>query len=761
MFQIERMSHCFEHNFQVGHENVAVDVEDSYKFIHINENTCDANKSTEHVLNFIEELTRSIITLNLKQSDTDLIFKLCGDLVENVNKLNLKLIEADNGMTAAQILDLTTDLIGHKIFRFSSAFKRKQDMKSDMLHVAPKEVAIGTRFELKKLKRDGKVLKIPRLLQSQLQYIPILETIKALFKRSEFRELYFAHNTGNDHVCQPGRYEYFCCGSIYRNSQLFQCHPNSMQLQIASDDFEICNPLSSKANRHKITAVYFTIRNLPKRFLSKVRNIYLICLCNADDLKTKHTDFNNIWQIIVHEINYLETTGIDIGENTNLKGTITQLAFDNLGANTSLGFVGSFRSSHYCRHCESSNAECEAMCKENIDTLRTVKKYNEQIKIVDASEKVKYDQTKGVKYYCKLSNLKYFHIIDNPTVDIMHDICEGTIPFLLKLLFNSCFTAKVFTPDDLNMMVKFFDYGFLQRKNIPSEISLDKRSLGQNASQSLCLFRNIPFILYRFRENPELKKIWRFMEPFFGVVETTHSCRITEDDLKTMNDKIFILLEELKKRNIKFIPKLHFMLHYARIIRATGPLIHMNMIRYESKHKVFKDFANKTHNFKNINMTLAVKHQELLCKNGYSYVDDVENGMEVPLDKSLTLQHESLLMETFGNEVAHVNQIKWLRVNNYEFRKNLLIIYDTVMYQIQNILISASKYYFLCKRFDAVTFDSFLNSFKIEEHNMDILLELKDFENIRMKTYEIKFIGSDSYVIADTLELRNHLLIPE
>lgn len=753
------MSHCFEHYFQLEHGNVALSVEDSYKIIHMNENASDANKFTEDVLSFVEELIRSIITLNLKQSDTNLIFKLCGDLIKNVNKLNSKLIEDDNGMTAAQILDVTTDLIGRKIYRFSSAFKRKQDIKSDILHVAPKEVAIGTRFELKKLKKDGKVLKIPRLLQSQLQYIPILETVKALFKCSEFRNLYFAHNNGNDHVCQPGRYEYFCCGSIYKNSKLFQCHPNSMQLQIASDDFEICNPLSSKANRHKITAVYFTIQNLPKRFLSKVRNIYLICLCNADDLKTKHTDFNNIWQMIVHEINYLETTGIDIGKNTNLKGTITQLAFDNLGANTSLGFVGSFRSSHYCRHCESSNVECEVMCKENIDTLRSVEKYNEQIKIVDASEKVMYDQTKGVKYYCKLSNLNFFHIIDNPTVDIMHDISEGTIPFLLKLLFNSCFTAKVFTPDDLNMMVKFFDYGFLHRKNIPSEISLDKRSLGQNASKSLCLFRNIPFILYRFRENPDLKKIWRFMEPFLGVIEIIYSSKITEDDLKTLNEKICILLEEIKKRNIKFIPKLHFMIHYARIIQATGPLVHMNMTRYESKHKVFKDYANRTHNFKNINMTLAAKHQEQLCINGFTYVDNVEMGMEVPLDSSITSQHENLFMGIFGNEVAHIKEIKSLCINNYEFRKKLLILHDTSMYQIQNVLIIASRYYFLCKRFDVVTFNSFLNSFEIKESTMYILVELGDLEN--MRTYEIKFIGSDSYVVADTLELRKNLFILE
>lgn len=756
---MDQFSQFFEHNFQFDDENAASlplnDFEDTCGIIYANPNESDVKKATETVLNFMGKLTRSIILLNLKQSDTNIVFKLCGDLIENVNKLNLTLINDDNGMTAPQVLGLTTELVRSKVFQFSSAFKRKQDMISDEFYVAPNEIAIGTRFELKKLKKNGKVLKIPRLMQSTFQYISILETIKTLFKCSDFHDLYFTHNNENDHICKSGQYKYFCCGDRFKKIELFRRHPNSLQLQIASDDFEICNPLSSKANRHKICAVYFTIQNLPKRFLSKVRNIYPICLCNSDDLKTKHTDFNNIWLPIVNEINYLETSGINIDDNTNLKGTLTQVAFDNLGANSSLGFVGGFRANHYCRHCESSREECKIMCRENINTLRSIESYNKQIKIVDESIKVKYDETKGIKYYCKLSDLNYFHIIDNPTVDIMHDICEGTIPFVLSLVFNSCITAKVFTPDNLNMMVQFFDYGMLNRRNIPSQINLDKRSLGQNASQSLCLFRNIPFILYRFRENQKLKEVWRCMESLLRFVEIIYSCEITEMDLNTLNDMAGILSEDIKNRNIKIIPKLHFMLHYASIIRSVGPLLYMNMTRYESKHKVFKNFSNRTHNFKNINMTLSVKHQELLCKNGFTYVDDIEKGVVVALDKNLTTNHEQLLFDTFGKEVENVTQIKWLRINNYEYRKNLLILHNFSLYQIQNILIIDNRFYFLCIQFYAVSFNSFLNSFKIEESSNYILIELCNLEN--MKTYEIKFIGSDSYIVAETLELRKQL----
>lgn len=245
-----------------------------------------------------ESFSRSIIQLDLKQSDTSSIFKLCSDLISCVQDMNLKLIEDDNGMSPPQALQVTDRLVRNTIFQKASTYKRHKIIKSNELYVSPKEVAIGTRFELKKQNKPK--AKIPTLIQSSFEYVSIVDTLKSQFKCTEFRDLYFAHNNNllTDHICEPGRYKFACCGHIFKNNELFSRYPQSLQLQIASDDFEICNPLGSKANRHKICAVYFTIQNLPRQFLSKVKNIYLICLCNSDDLKTKSTDFNNIWQSV-------------------------------------------------------------------------------------------------------------------------------------------------------------------------------------------------------------------------------------------------------------------------------------------------------------------------------------------------------------------------------------------------------------------------------------------------------------------------------
>lgn len=574
--EMQELTQFFEHSFHLYSDDEAENSVNTSKNLYINENISESVKATNKMLNDVELFTDSITLLNLKQSDTDSIFKMTTQLLASLKETNLRLFEDDNGMSAQQVIDTTDNLIRQNIFKKNTAFKRSKTIESGESYVAPKTVAIGTRFELKNDKNHK--MKVPKLIQSQYQYVSVLASIKSLFKCVEFREMYFEPITGSqqEHNCQPGRYKYVCCGSTFKKNELFSKYPQSIQLQIASDDFEICNPLGSKANRHKVCGVYFRILNMPRQFLSKVNNIYLICLCNSDDLKTKHTDFNNIWQLIVNEVKILETIGINIDDQTNLKGTIVQLSFDNLGANVALGFVGSFSSNYFCRHCECSKEECKVLSREISSKRRTKENYNKQIHVINESVKVKFEETKGVKYYCQLSDLKYFHIIDNPTVDIMHDVSEGVIPFSLKLLFTFCCNSKIFSFDELNSMIQYFDYGYLNNQNIPSEINLEKRSLGQNAAQSLCLFRNVPFILYKFRNHSQLTQIWQLIESLLRIVEIIYSDEITDSDLDVLNEMIHIHLEGIKTHGMNLLPKHHFMLHYAPIIRSLGPLVTMN-----------------------------------------------------------------------------------------------------------------------------------------------------------------------------------------
>lgn len=121
-------------------------------------------------------------------------------------------------------------------------------------------------------------------------------------------------------------------------------------------------------------------------------------------------------------------------------------------------------------------------------------------------------------------------------------------------------------------------------------------------------------------------------------------------------------------------------------------------------------------------------------------------------------------MSAYNNKIRHyfsendvVYQSNWLQLNNYKYRDGILILHNSHLFVIHNILSVNNCFYFLGKKCDVIEFDKFLNSFKIRE-NEYFDLELINVNNLKIKTpYEIFKIGNESYVISDTLELRHSL----
>lgn len=181
-------------------------------------------------------------------------------------------------MCSEQALQMSTDFVCSQIFKFNSSYKRKKQIEANETYVSPKELAIGTRWVSRKKKIRGQLIQIPRLIQSRYQYVSILQTLQSLFSSDSFRELYFGHidKLSNEHICQPGTYKYFCCGSTYKSIVLFQQQPESITLQLASDDFGTCNPLGSKANQNSTCAIYYVISQ-PSHPVYVQDKVYIPC----------------------------------------------------------------------------------------------------------------------------------------------------------------------------------------------------------------------------------------------------------------------------------------------------------------------------------------------------------------------------------------------------------------------------------------------------------------------------------------------------
>lgn len=485
---------------------------------------------------------------------------------------------------------------------------------------------------------------------------------------------------------------------------------------------------------------------MPKQFSSRVNNIFLVALINSNDLKSKETDFNNIWRPIVESLKLLECIGIDTCKG-KIKAVLTHLSFDNLGANMGLGFVSSFSALYYCRFCMLSKTECQKTTRDDVKIRRTIKDYEDQVKIVEDSEKVLFSETKGVKYYCILNDLHNFHIMNNPTVDVLHDQNEGSIPRLLKLFLDRCFSLKVISLEQLRDMVQFHDYGFLNRKNVPSQIKLDVRSLGQNGSQSICLFRNIPFILHDLKDDLGLQLEWKCVQHLLQILTIVYSHTISEENILNLEKLIDAFLSGIIACfDEPLIPKLHFLLHYPAIIQKMGPVVYMSTIRYEAKHQVFKDMVKKTKNFRNINKSLVLKHQRQICVQGVTLNDEIKSTKLKPtLDESFP-HNDNMWLYT-----------DHLSFNNYDYKNGFLIIHDLTLYQIQKIYFVAEKYVFLCEQYQVSSFDIFLNSFLVKKVDDSEHIFI-DFDDIKNKTpYQSKILDGKEYVIEEDLEFRKSL----
>lgn len=439
------------------------------------------------------------------------------------------------------ILNAVNNYTIEKLKQNHSVYLRKKHVEQHDLYVPPLESAIGTHWEMQKLQFSTET--VPRLLPSKTHFIPITSTVRSLFSNQEFKNMYMQHNSQLERsTCEDGHYRNFCSGNVYKTSSFFQQYPNALQIQLATDGFEVCNPIGSKATIHSMCPIYFSIKNLPIQYTSKISNIYLAALCRTDDIKTLETDFNDLWQLIVRDISILEQEGIKIDDNTMIRGTVVYFAHDNLGANCAIGMVESFGTTHFCRFCKSSKKDTETMCRENSTMIRTIVDYEKSLKIIEQSTKVDYKQTQGIKRPCVLNELQYFHILRNVSVDIMHDLNEGAIPFLLKQVFSYCITEKLFNEDQLKKMIQFHDFSF-NKKNSPSTLNMSKHNLNQSATQIMCLFQHIGFIFYKFQNDLRLEIVWKYMHVLQTIVQIAYSNEIEESDLAELTTSTYVLLQ--------------------------------------------------------------------------------------------------------------------------------------------------------------------------------------------------------------------------
>jgi len=445
----------------------------------------------------------------------------------------------------------------------------------------------------------------------ECQYVSVISNLRSLFSNQEFVGVFDQAMSAG--VCDPDIITTDVQSTHRFKEHSFYQQSNTVLLQLFYDDMGTTNPLRGASAYHNVGVFYYTIRNLPAYCNSCFPNVHLLALCHSLDIR--EYGFSVILDNFMQEVHILETQGITVeisgAGSRQLFGTLYQVTCDNLALNALFGFSKSFNSDFFCVHCYATKDEIQHLFRENQFTLRTKMSYEEDCK----SAKQCKSTVRGVNAECLLNKSRYFHIMENKTNDCMHTLLEGIVPFEVGCILQKLCNEKLLSLEWLNRKLAIlYSKMNMERKNKPFEIvsvhcSGKGISPAMKAVQMWSLLRMLPVVLCEL----PLQK-----HPCFLLL--IHLCHLTNILFsQSFSHGMIVYLEDIIADHLhmfqnRFVgvalkPKHHFLIHYPNIIRLNGPPMTYSCLRYELKNSFFKRSSHIVCNFRNITLTLAMRHQ--------------------------------------------------------------------------------------------------------------------------------------------------------
>ena len=435
-------------------------------------------------------------------------------------------------------------------------------------------------------------------------YIPIKETLKALFK-DRYIEHFLWKNSENEKLLD------YNDGLNFRSNSFFSENKNALQIILYQDAFEIVNPIGSAKKKHKLLAVYYSLGNLNSCARSSVDSIQLVLLCNENEFKKMGNDGPSVvFKPLLRDLKELESDGIDLGQQYGVqKGSVVYMVGDNLGSHMIGGFVENFTISNFCRFClfEKEDLAKNIVFSKNY-IPRTKENYEDHAKTCFRNGLIHH---RGVKYNSILNDLSHFHVM-NPGLPpcLGHDLFEGIVKIDMEfIIYDLVQYSKFFNLKQLNTSISNLKLKGNEARDRPCILNGFK--LCGHAIQIWNFVRFFPILVGHFITNVN-NKAWQLFLTLKKLIDYVCKPSYTKLDIVLMNDAIvdyFSLRPSVISGNLK--PKHHFITHYPHLTLQCGPLINLWTMRFESKHSYFKQCIRSSRNFINVTKSLAEKHQYL------------------------------------------------------------------------------------------------------------------------------------------------------
>lgn len=575
--------------------------------------------------------------------------------------------------------------------------------------------------------------------------VPILKQLEKLLNRKDIYDEVFSFKQS-----VIGVYSRFEDGSSFKNNILFQTHPHALQIILYLDEVQICDPIGSYVYNNKLVFVYFTLGNLKPEHRSSFSNIFLISIyyCHLADMYTT----NRMLKPIIDDIKKLED-GYEMiinGESETIYGTLSVLTADNLSSHDVGGLKKSFSDKVFrlCRFCLGIKNEIQCFFCDSNFIPRTKEIHSRHVEALKTEEAKYFGMVYGLNNDSILNSLKYAHVIEALAPDAMHDLLEGVLPRTMCLMLHQLITEdKYFTIDTINHAFKNFKFGRGVSK--PSKVTLQhlkRNCMRQSASQIWTIATCLPLMIGSLIPKDDPK--WHCFTTLLEITSIVFKHCITEMDLEKLEFLVDEFLTTFKEcfPTYKITPKMHFLVHYARLIRLLGPLGFLWTMRFEAKHSWFKHLAKKIGNYINLPKTLAIRHQVSQCFEFNTHDNKTESQKYEPSKfKTVTLKmynqdnNRNHLDRYFGqisnyfslnsSHDVHVRSIPWLKIGSLLFCVNETVVLCPLNGNVESafglivaILCHNRKYGFLCKLFTTKSFDVHLQAFHVKERKTHIIV---------------------------------------
>ncbi|XP_071832143.1 uncharacterized protein [Apostichopus japonicus] len=683
---------------------------------------------------------------------------LLGDVIGHLRSLTKVFSDNYNLETCAEQLGallLEFDNSKEVFSELSSRYKQEKYISEHFNVVKPKTILLGHRFDSVTNSQTGRAGQVA--VRETFQYVPILETLKMLFRSNLVQTEVF-----NGHTSVDGFMRDYCDGEMFQKHPLLAKEKGAIQINLFFDELEVTNPLGSKTGIHKLGAFYYVLKNLDPKFNSSLKNVHLLAMCNCVDIKKY--GYGPILAPFMEELHQLESDegvliALDKDKSFSLRGTLAVVSADNLGGNSLFGFVESFSANMPCKVCTGNKEDFQVKFTGEQFQLRSKHEHDQHVR--DAQRNPPSCSASGVKRSCILNTSKYFHVTSNFCPDVMHDVLEGIAPMELKLVLKALiFDEKLFTLDQLNLKISTHNYGFCDQSNKPSQImqhtlKSNDNSLKQRAAQMWCLLRVVPLLIGEYI--PRGNCFWELILKLRKITDIIFAPKVTRGQCVYLKSLIEDHHSHFKRvfPDVSFIPKHHFLVHYPFLMLQVGPVVHMWCMRFEAKHMYAKRLSGVVCCFKDICKTVTQRHQISHCGKWFlSSNDNAEASLCVanvtPCQVCDICGFETLLQNVAGlsaeDELDVADHIVYFGTM---YRAGMVVVIDTVnespiFCRIISILLVGQLVYIHGEVWEACYFDEHLHSYSVQKGECYTFKRIEDL----MDFYPLvlNFFGSETYI---------------